>query len=276
MVGSALAAHCRAAGDDAFAFERGSLDITNEREIARAFDELAPEALINCAAWTDVDACETDERRAFDVNARAVELLARASRRADVRFVTISTDYVFDGAKEGFYTQRDTPAPQGVYAKSKLAGERLARDEYGRAIIVRTGWIFGAGGKNFLARLPEYARRAAETGGAIKAISDSYGTPTYAPDLAARLRELAFLDLPGVYHVTGGAGASFEEFAREAVRLCGLSDKVKIESVLSESLNRPAPRPRNSRLRCLLSEAVGLPPLPRWHDALARFIKQGA
>jgi len=134
---------------------------------------------------------------------------------------------------------------------------------------VRTGWVFGAGGSNFLATVAERARR----GESLRAISDSYGTPTYAPDLAARLRELAELDLPGVYHVVNaGEGASYEGFAREAAAAAGLRD-AQVEAVPTDSLKRPAPRPRNSRLRCLLSEAVGLQPLPDWRAALREFVR---
>ena len=132
---------------------------------------------------------------------------------------------------------------------------------------MRSGWIFGAGGKNFLATVVERARR----GERLKAITDSYGTPTYAPDLAARLRELAELDLPGVYHiVNSGEGASYEGFTRAAAEAVGV-EGVEIESVSMDSLKRPAPRPRNSRMRCLVSEAIGLAPLRDWRDALKEF-----
>jgi dTDP-4-dehydrorhamnose reductase len=271
MVGRAFAAHCQQTGDGVFAFDRAHLDITDAKSINAQFHALKPDAIINCAAWTDVDACETNIERAFAVNARAVELLAQAARSIDAAFVTISTDYVFDGAKDGFYTQRDTPAPQSVYARAKLEGERRAQIAYARTIIVRTGWIFGSEGRNFLARIFDYLHRAAENGEPLKAISDARGTPTYARDLAARLRELAALDLPGIYHVTGSAMATYETFAREAARLCDLTERVRIESVSAASLKRPAPRPRNSSLRCLLSEAVGLAPLPAWQTALREF-----
>jgi dTDP-4-dehydrorhamnose reductase len=267
MVGRALVAHADARGDEVFAHERESLDITKPEAVREAFERARPEAVVNCAAWTDVDGCELNPERALLVNAEAVEILAAHSRLVGASFVTISTDYVFDGGKEGFYTQRDDPEPQSAYGIAKLQGERRAQRASARTVVVRTGWIFGAGGKNFLATAVERARR----GEHLKAISDAYGTPTYAPHLAARLRELAARDLPGTYHVVnGGAGASFLEFAREAARAAGV-EGVEIESVLMDSLQRPAPRPRNSRLRCLLSEAIGLAPLPDWQTALREF-----
>ncbi|HJU55187.1 MAG TPA: dTDP-4-dehydrorhamnose reductase [Pyrinomonadaceae bacterium] len=269
MVGRAVVAHCRASGDEVFAHDHASLNIADARAVSAAFERERPEAVFNCAAWTDVDGCESDRERAFEANARGPENLAAGARAAGAQLLTISTDYVFDGAKEGFYTQRDDPNPRSVYGEAKLEGERLAQKACARTTIVRTGWIFGAGGKNFLSRVVELSR----AGATLKVISDAWGTPTYAADLARRLRELAELDLPGVYHVVNaGAGASFEEFAREALAVAGL-DASNLESVSMDSLTRPAPRPRNSRLRCLLSEAVGLQPLPDWRHALREFVE---
>jgi dTDP-4-dehydrorhamnose reductase len=270
MVGRALVAHCTARGDEVSAHERATLDITKANEVRELFERERPEAVVNCAAWTDVDGCELNPERAVLVNAEAVEILAAHSRLVGASFLTISTDYVFDGGKEGFYTQRDDPNPQSAYGIAKLQGERRALRASARTVVVRTGWIFGTGGKNFLATAVERARR----GEHLKAIGDAYGTPTYAPHLAARLRELVARDLPGTYHIVGGGeGASFLEFAREAVRAAGVAE-VEIENVSMDSLQRPAPRPRNSRLRCLLSEAIGLAPLPVWQEALREFAQE--
>jgi dTDP-4-dehydrorhamnose reductase len=269
MVGRVVVEHCRAIGDEVFAHDRASLDITRAEDVATTFRRERPEAVVNCAAWTDVDGCELDPERAHRVNAEAVSTLALGSRQVGASFVTISTDYVFDGDKEGFYTQRDDPEPRSVYGIAKLQGERRAQLATARCAVVRTGWIFGAHGRNFLSRVVELAR----DGQPLKAISDAWGTPTYAPHLAARLRELAALDLPGVYHVVNaGDGATFEQFVRAALGLAGC-DGVAVESVAMDSLHRPAPRPRNSRLRCLLSPAVGLEPLPHWLDALGEFVR---
>jgi dTDP-4-dehydrorhamnose reductase len=268
MVGRALADHCRTRGDEVAAFEHAGLDITDERAVREAFGRVRPRAAINCAAWADVDGCELDPQRAFLVNSRGVEILATASRLAAASFVTVSTDYVFDGRKpEGFYTQRDDPHPLSAYGASKLEGERRAQVASARTAVVRSGWIFGPGGKNFLATVIGRSRR----GERLKAISDSYGTPTYAPDLAARLRDLAELDLPGVYHVVNsGEDTSFEGFSRAAARAAGVTD-AWIEGVPMDALKRLAQRPRNSRLRCLLSEAIGLAPLRDWREALGEF-----
>lgn len=260
---------CEASGDSVFAYDRSQLDITNATDVFQTVKQAKPDALINCAAWTDVDGCEGDTARAFAVNARGPENLAIACRDVDAAFVTISTDYVFDGNKEGFYTQEDEPHPISVYGRAKLEGEQRSQEANNASIIVRSGFIFGRGGKNFLSTIVDRARRNEQ----LKAITDSYGTPTYGRDLAQRLRELAVLKHPGIFHVVNaGEGASYAEFAREAIKCANLGEP-PIEEVLTASLNRPAPRPQNSRMRCLLSPALGLAELPDWRDAVARFTK---
>jgi dTDP-4-dehydrorhamnose reductase len=268
MVGRALVEYCGANDDLVFPYDHRSLDIGDADRVRATLQKDLPDAVINCAAWTDVDGCERDKERAFAANARGPENLALASSAIDAVLVTISTDYVFDGAKPDFYTQRDQPNPESVYGVAKLAGERRAQSAHARTIVVRTGFVFGPGGSNFLSTIMERAER----GEKLKAISDAYGTPSYAPDLARRLRELAELDLPGIFHVVNaGAGASYEEFAHAALDLAGYAG-TQVESVAMDSLDRPAPRPRNSRLRCLLSEAIGLEPLPFWKDSLRDFV----
>lgn len=270
MVGSALVEHCSASGDEVLAFDHRRLDIGDTAAVQRAIGDTNPDAIINCAAWTDVDGCESDPEKAQRVNSVGPENLARAAHDVDAVLVTISTDYVFDGVKEGFYTQRDQPAPISVYGKYKLEGERRAQKAHARTIVVRSGYIFGPGGRNFLSTVVSRARR----GETLKAIADYWGTPTYGYDLAVRLRELAMLDLPGVYHVVNaGDGATFETFSRAALRLARL-DTARLEVVKGDTLGRPAPRPHNSRLKCLLSDAIGLAPLRSWEDALAHFVSK--
>ena len=267
MVGRAVCEYCRSLGDLVLSYDRQNLDISDLDRVRTTLQDHWPEVVVNCAAWTDVDGCELDRERAFAVNASGPENLARVSSEIDAGLVTISTDYVFAGNKNGFYTQRDQPGPESVYGLAKLEGERRAQLAHARTIVVRTGFVFGPGGTNFLSTIIERAKR----GEKLIAIRDAYGTPSYAPDLACRLRELATLDLPGTFHVVNaGAGVSYEEFARAALDLSGQA-ATNLESVEMDSLKRPAPRPRNSRLKCLLSEAVGLAPLPFWKDALKDF-----
>jgi dTDP-4-dehydrorhamnose reductase len=268
LVGRALTEHCKAEGEDVSAFNHDGLNIADPEAVREIVLSTSPDVVINCAAWTDVDGCESDPQKAQQVNAIGPESLASASRKAGALLITISTDYVFDGRKEGFYTQQDQPNPLSVYGHSKLEGERRAQSASAHTIVVRSGYIFGVGGNNFLSTFLARARR----GESLKAILDMVGTPTYSQDLAQRLHRLAQMDLPGTYHVANaGEGVSFEGFAREALKIAGLDAGLLHGTTLAE-LNRPAPRPRNSRLRCLLSSAAGLDPLPNWQDALRRFI----
>jgi dTDP-4-dehydrorhamnose reductase len=268
MVGRAVVNYCNSLGDLVLPYDHPKLDISNSDQVMKTVQRDKPDVIINCAAWTDVDGCEVDQEHAYAANARGPEYLANASRQIGAGFVTISTDYVFDGRKEGPYTQRDQTNPESIYGMSKLEGERRAQLGNARTIIVRTGFVFGAGGGNFLSTIIERSQK----GERIKAIRDAYGTPTYARDLVVRLRELAQLDLPGTFHVVNaGDGVSYEEFARAALDAGGYAT-TNMESVEMASLNRPAPRPQNSRLRCLLSEAIGLTPLPFWKDALRDFV----
>lgn len=270
LVGRALTAHCLENGDEVFAYDRAGLDISNPESVKASINAARPDVVINCAAWTDVDGCESDRARSDAVNAWGPENLARTSREVGALLITISTDYVFDGTKDGFYTQRDNPNPLSIYAQSKLEGERRSQQQHARTIVVRTGFIFGHGGKNFLSTVVDRVRR----GEKVKAISDAWGTPTYANHLAARLRYLAELDLPGIFHVVGsGVGTSYATFAEEALQLAGF-DETGLEVVSFDSLSRPAPRPRNSRLKCLFSEALGLEPLPSWQDGLGHFLEE--
>jgi dTDP-4-dehydrorhamnose reductase len=271
MVGRAVDEHCLKLGDEVFAFDHQGLDITDDAGVKDCVDRERPQVVINCAAWTDVDGCELDTQRAYEVNARGPQLLAENCRRSGALLVTVSTDYVFDGNKKtGFYDQRDDPNPNSVYGAAKLEGERRAQAACARTVVVRTGFVFGVGGRNFLSTVIERGRR----GETLAAIADAYGTPTYAADLARRLRELAELDLPGVYHIVNrGEGASYQEFALTALA-AAQCDATRVTPISMDDLNRPASRPRNARLRCLLSEAIGLVPLPFWQDALKDFVAE--
>lgn len=268
MLAGAVIRHCRAFGDDVLAAARAELDISDREAVFAFINEHRPHAVLNCAAYTDVDGAETSSEAAYNSNVLGVENLALASRATDAAFLTVSTDYVFDGENTGFYTQRDTPNPISEYGRGKLAGENAARNAYARSIIVRSGWIYGNGGTNFLSVM----HRLLAEGKSIKAIGDSYGTPTFADDLARRMRELVELDMPCVFHLTNaGEGASYLQFAEKVCEIGGY-DRGLIQPVSKDDLKRPAPRPVSSKLACLFSERFGLEPLPHWQAALTRFL----
>ncbi len=266
MVARAAVKYCSSIGDEVTALTRQDLDIADRTAVETAFASIMPELIINCAAYTDVDGAETSVDLSYHANADGVENLAIASRKFGAVFVTISTDYVFDGRKNGAYASTDTPNPQSVYAKSKLDGEVMAEAANRDSIIVRSGWIYGSGGTNFLSVM----HKLLAEGKRIKVIGDSYGTPTFADDLAKRLREIASINLAGVFHVTNaGDGTSYLGFAEKVCEIGGF-DPILLESISNDDLKRPAPRPSNSRLEN--TEIRGLPAMRNWEDALREFL----
>jgi dTDP-4-dehydrorhamnose reductase len=268
MVARSAATYCRSLGDEVAAITHADLDISDRDSVFAAFERLRPSIVLNCAAYTNVDDAETNVEKCYAANAVGPENLAAASSEFGSVFVTISTDYVFDGERDGFYTEDDEPNPQGVYAKSKYEGERRAAAVNPDAAIVRSGWIYGEFGTNFLSVVRDLLARDKK----IAAISDSFGTPTYAFDLAVRLRELAGLKASGIFHVTNhGPGASYFEFAREVAGIGGFDPEL-IEPVSKDSLDRPAPRPANSRLACVRIGESGLGPLRDWKAALSEYL----
>jgi dTDP-4-dehydrorhamnose reductase len=251
------------------ALPRTELDITNEGDVRSAVEVFRPDVLINCVATADVDRCEIDRDWAFAVNASGPRFLARACREFGADIVHVSTDYVFDGSKEGFYTQEDEPKPLSVYGASKLAGEFAVREEAERFYLIRTSWLFGVGGKNFGSRIFEYARKGAN----LKGVIDQTSIPTYAPDFAGRIEQIIRLRAHGLYQVTSSGPTTWFDFAKRALELAGLVD-VRIEPVNREALNQRAPRPHNTAMRCLVSEKLGLEPLRHWSDALEDFVRE--
>jgi dTDP-4-dehydrorhamnose reductase len=264
LVGGETVRHCQSIGDEIIATRHEDLDIASRESVLDFLEREEPDSVINCAAWTNVDGCESDDAKNWAANAHGVENLALGCRKIGANLVTISTDYIFDGSHSGFYTQRDDPNPLSKYGAAKLAGERLAQAALARTIVVRSGWIFGEGGRNFLSQ----GVGTLLAGKSLTAINDAFGTPTYAPDLARRLRELAEADLPGIYHVVNsGEGTSYADFLRAVpgIRTDQVADNP------SSSLQRPAARPLNSKLRCLISEKLGFGTLPDWNKALSDY-----
>jgi dTDP-4-dehydrorhamnose reductase len=243
------------------------LDITDADAVLGSFAETRPNLVINCAATTDVDRCEREPDWAYAVNEQGARNLARACREFNAEFVHVSTDYVFDGGKAGYYTQEDRPNPLSVYAKSKLAGELATRQELEKSYIVRTSWIFGIGGKNFGSRVFDYARAS----GKLRGVVDQTSIATYAPDLAARIEEIVGIGRHGLYQITNSGIMSWYDFAALAFELAGMSE-VELQPCTRADLNQLALRPQNSAMRCLLSQELGLAPLRPWQEALAAFV----
>ena len=265
MLGRAVALDCRARGDEVFAHDRASLDITDAARVAGVFARERPDAVINCAAWTDVDDAEAHEAEATAINGDGAGHLAVAAVRAGAHLVHVSSDYVFDGQASEPYPEDAPTGPQGAYGRSKLAGEVAVAQAGGPAAIVRSAWLFGRNGGNFVATM----LRVGEQRDAVDVVDDQIGCPTWTGHLAPALVEIAERRVGGVLHVCGAGSCSWFELARETFERSGIDCEVRPQS--TAALGRPAPRPAYSVLRSTRADA---PVLPAWSDGLAGYLNE--
>jgi len=248
---------------------RDDLDISAYNNVKKVLKEVSPQVVINAAGYTDVDACERKSRLAFTVNGEGAKNLARASSVIKAKLVYISTDYVFDGKKETPYTEEDQPNPLNVYGESKLMGERYVQKFADDYLIVRTQWLFGAGGRNFVDTIIDLARERDR----IEVVDDQVGSPTYTLDLSVAIRALLERDLWGVYHVSNSGHCSWYDFAKEILTQLG-KDAVELVPISSADLTRPARRPLYSVLSNeKLQRDAGITMRP-WQEALKDYLKE--
>jgi dTDP-4-dehydrorhamnose reductase len=249
-----------ALGPSAFALDRLDCDVATFGSIEAAVARVKPDAIVNAAAWTDVDGCEVDPVRARLVNALGASNVARAA--GDALVVQISTDYVFDGRAQRPYTEADATNPLSVYGASKLEGEVKAADAR-RWAVVRTAWLYGAGTRNFVASI----LRAARTRDRLSVVDDQVGSPTSTPDLALALIELIDRGATGVLHGVNAGECSRFAFARAIFEEAGL-DPRRVDAVSTDAMPRPAVRPAYAPMEGVAWRAAGLPALRPWRDAL--------
>ena len=231
---------------------------------------LQPVWVVHAAAVTDVDGCERQPEVAMAVNAEGTRRVAEGCRRAGAGLLYLSTDYVFDGRKGAPYVEGDPTGPLNAYGCSKLEGEAAVRCVAPRWMIVRTAWLYGRQGKNFVKTICEKAAG----GEPLRVVDDQVGSPTYATDLAEAIARLVSLGQSGTYHVTNGGACSWYEFAQEILRLAGFGP-VPLSPISSGELDRPARRPAYSVLANAAWQAAGLPPLRPWPEALAAMLSAG-
>jgi dTDP-4-dehydrorhamnose reductase len=268
MLGTDLMTTLNQAGIDAKGLDVDDLDITRDGPVQRMMDRYRPGLVINVAALTDVDACESRQEEAFQVNARGPENLARACRFTDSFLFHMSTDYVFDGRLGRPYLEDDPLSPLGVYGKSKALGEHLVRANLpDRHCILRTQWLFGLHGKNFV----ESILALGQTRDHLKVVNDQFGRPTYSVDLAGAIVQICERGFTGTLHVTNSGEATWHDFAHKILELSGI-DHVQVEPQTTEELGRPAPRPAYSVLDISrFAKLVGSPLRP-WEEALAAYL----
>lgn len=255
-------------GDRALPVTRDELDISQTSLIPVWVEENRPDVIINCAAYTAVDAAETNPSAAHAVNAVAVGELAKASHTVGARFVTFSTDYVFDGIKARPYVESDSPNPLSVYGQTKLAGERLALEANPDALVIRTSWVLSGTHSNFAATMIDLIRV-----GPVNVVDDQRGRPTIASDLAVSVVQCIDGDVAGIIHLTNRGEASWFELAREIAAVAGL-DLDRVRPTTTESYLRPAPRPPNSLLDSERLETLAMDELPDYPDSLSRVVAE--
>lgn len=268
MLGRAVTAEFGRRGEEVLSLSRRELDITDPAAVRSALWQLRPRVVVNCAAFTDVDGAEASRERAFLVNGLGPGNLALACREVNAVLVHVSTDYIFDGRKGEPYVVYDPPNPLNAYGKSKLWGERAVAEAGGRCFIVRTSWLFGPGGRNFVETMLRIGRER----GAARVVSDQRGCPTYTVDLARAIADLLESGRYGTYHVTNSGSTTWYEFAAAIFKLAGL--EVELAPCSTAEFPRPAQRPLYSVLDPFpLKETTGYL-LPPWVDALERYLSE--
>ena len=279
MLGQDVLAAARRAGHEPLPLTREELDVRDGEAVGAAVAGARADALVNCAAWTDVDGAETHREQAFAVNAEGAGLLARATRVAGLPMLHLSSDYVFDGRpppgsqQARPYRESDPTAPLSAYGESKLAGEQQVLAAGGEHTVVRSAWLFGLGGRNFVATMLRLAREQRQDGEPceVRVVTDQVGSPTWTGHLAPALIGLLERRVSGLVHLAGGGQVSWNGLAAEAFRQAEIECQVKPAS--TSEMGRPAPRPAFS---ALASEREDVLPLPPWQDGLAGYLAASA
>jgi len=247
---------------------RAQLDITDEAMCHTVIDEVRPDAIIHCAAYTAVDQAETDQDQAYLVNAIGTRNLAVAAEQICSKFCYISTDYVFDGTNSSPYYEYDNTNPLTVYGKSKRAGEQLVQSICSRWFIVRTSWVYGASGSNFVKTMLKVGQER----DSLQVVDDQWGSPTYTCDLALFLEQLVMTDKYGIYHTSNSGTCTWYEFAKAIFEEAEMP--VMVEPCTTEQFPRPAPRPRYSVMEPMAIRINGFEPIRHWRVALREYLNQ--
>jgi len=243
LLGSALFTELKSAGHQVFAPSREELDVLNYKLALKCVSEFGCKIIINCTGYNKVDECETNQRLAFQLNAEAVGNLAQVAQKTSAVLFHISSDYIFSGDKDGEYLEDDDPGPLNIYGRSKLEGEILVKKYTKDFCIIRTSWLFGPGGKNFITKILARWDSGEEE---LRVVSDERGRPTYSIDLAKAIRLAVEQNLRGIYHFCNEGIVSWFEYAQEIFETIGKAPRLLPVSALEYSL--PAKRPKNSAL----------------------------
>jgi dTDP-4-dehydrorhamnose reductase len=268
QLGRDLQLHCEAQGDDVIAATRATLDITDRDAVYQVIGATRPDVVLHAAAYTAVDAAESEPDRAFQVNFLGTRWVADASRRVGAHLVYVSTDYVFDGTKDEPYLEWDPPNPRSVYGRSKRGGEAEVWDHAPGSSIVRISWVCGEYGNNMVKTVLKLADQPE-----LAFVDDQRGHPTFTADLAIGMRRLAVSRVPGLFHMTNQGAVSWYEFVSAILESAG-HDPAKVRPIKTVDLDppRPAPRPANSVLDNAALRLAGFPLLPHYRESLDRLV----
>ncbi len=265
MLGRDVVRAARGRGHEAIGLARARLDITDGPAVDRAMSEHRPDAVINCAAWTDVDGAEDHEEQATRVNGEAAGIVAGAAAGVGAKLIHPSSDYVFDGSARKPYVESDHAAPLSAYGRSKLSGETSVSVANEMHFVVRSSWLFGVAGKNFVETMLAIADKQPE----VLVVSDQVGCPTYTGHLGDALVRLADRDDYGIHHIAAAGSCSWYEFAQEIFDQGGVECRVMAGT--TEMLARPAPRPPYSVLGTERDDPISL---PTWRKGLAAYLSE--
>ena len=268
QLGFDIVAKLKSLNIDTSAPTHNELDITNQVEVAHIFEQYKPTVVIHCAAFTAVDAAEDNQKLCDDININGTKYLAQEAAKCGAKFVYISTDYVFDGQGTGAYKVTDKPNPINYYGRSKLAGETIVQDILSKYFILRISWVFGLNSKNFVKTMIDLGSKYDE----IKVVDDQYGSPTYTHDVAELISDMIITNEFGIYHVTNEGICSWCEFAKKIFECANLS--CRVQGIPSSEYPTKAVRPFNSRLDKSSLEQHGFKRLPKWEDALQRYLEE--
>ena len=264
QLGSDVVDVLHAYGEEVAAYERKDLDITDRVMVRATMRMVEPSIVVNCAAYTAVDDAETDEDRALQINAHGPAILGEECARTGARLIQVSTDYVFAGDADSPYDETTRPAPRSAYGRTKAAGEQAVLTSGADAHVVRTAWLYGQLGTNFVRTMAHLA----QTRETVSVVDDQVGSPTWTLHLARALVALGIADVPsGIWHCTNAGEATWYVFARAIFAELGL-DPARVQPTTSAEFVRPAPRPSYSVLSTKKWQRAGLPELPHWRDAL--------
>lgn len=247
-------------------FSKKELDVSNYSEVSRMMELINPDVVINTAAFTNVDDCEIYDEKAYEVNAMGPRNLALCSKKLGYSLIQISTDFIFDGNKRIPYVETDTPAPLSVYGKTKLAGEKEIEENCESYFIIRTSWLYGKYGNNFVKTIVKLSNEREN----LSIVNDQFGTPTYTQDLISFIEKCIHSKAYGIYHFSNEGNCSWNEFSRAIVEL--IDRKIDIRAIKSIELNRRALRPSYSVLDKTKVKSVFLISIRSWKDALNHFI----